>query len=335
MVNNHEFKGLFFWVSVIALSILLFAGLCCIDFRAKPSLHALAMAGDTENIQRQIASGANIFGENETGFSPLHCAIQEGQALAVDCLLAAGADINQPSRVKGNTPLHLAVMKNDMLLVKKLLAAGAQLNMGNKAGYSPLCLAVDMNSPAVPLLLSAGASPDDETCSDGGYIFCAARSGCVEMLTELILSLSDLNRLSKQGVSALHYAVHGGHLETARLLIENGANVNTCDKRGWTPLHQAVRIDSFGLISLLVEKGADLEASDNQGCTPLLVAAKAGHLDGIRVLVKLGADLTAEDDQGLSVDSYALLNRRADIRSFLMEYRRNLALRGKGAPVVF
>ncbi len=122
------------------------------------------------------------------------------------------------------------------------------------------------------------------------------------MLEEIVRGLEDLNRLSKQGISALHYAVHKGRTDVLRLLLENGA---------------------------------DLEACDYQGCTPLITAAKLGRFDALKKLVKMGADLDAKDNQRLSVDSYAQSNRRADIRTFLMEHRRKISLRGKGASITF
>jgi len=335
MINSSEFKGTVFWIPVLALSILLFAGLCWLDSRPEPTPHDLVSSGDTKLLQRQLAAGADINAQSEEGLSLLHCAIRNGQFSVVDFLLAAGADVNQPSHFEKNTPLHFAVLQNDAQMVEKLLVAGAKLNVRNKKGESPLCRAVGMNSPAVSLLLDAGAIPDDAACSNGGCLFCAARSGCVVMLEEFMRGLEDLNRFSKQGVSALHYAVHGGHLEAVRLLIENGADVNAVDKRGWTPLHQAVRAGTVEFIELLVENGASLEACDHQGCTPLITAAKLGRFDDLKKLVELGADLTAEDKQGFSIDAYARLNRRADIRSFLMEHRRELSMRGKGAPDAF
>jgi len=335
MINSNEFKGTIFWIPVLALSILLFAGLCWLDSRPKPTLHDLVSAGDTKRLQRQFASGADMNAKNEEGFSLLHCAIRNGQVSLVSFLLASGANVNQLTYFENDTPLHLSVLQADSSITEKLLVAGAKLNIRNKKGESSLCRAVGLNSPSVPLLLDSGSVPDDAACPNGGCLFCAARSGCIVMLEEFVRGLEDLNQVSRQGVSALHYAVHSGHIEAVRLLIENGADVNSRDKRDGTPLHQAVRTGSSELIALLVENGADMEACDHQGCSPLLLAAKAGGIGGLKTLVKLGADLNAEDNQGLSVDSYARLNRRADIRTFLMEHRRKLSLRGKGAPVAF
>lgn len=336
MTNPDTFRGTAPWTVVLALSLLLFAGLCWLDSRPKPTLHDFVSAGNTKLLQRQLALGADINMKNEDGFSPLHCAVRNGQSAMVGFLLKAGANVNQQSQFKGNTPLHFSVLQDDSTITEKLLLAGADLTVRNKKGESPLCRAVSVNSPSVSVLLEAGSVSDNATCPEEGCLFCASRSGCIVMLEEIIRGLEDLNRLSSQGISALHYAVHAGQIEVVRLLLENGADVNIRDKRDRTPLHQAVRADdSSELIDLLVENGADLEACDYNGCTPLLLAAKTGRFDDLKKLVNLGADLTAEDDQGLSVDSYARLNQHADIRSFLKEYRKKLSRRGKGVAVTF
>lgn len=332
MTNINQIKGSVFWIPVLILSLLLFAGLSWLDMRPEPTLHEIAAVGDTKLLKRQLAQGAKVNALDENGFSPLHYAILSMSDPAVDLLLAAGADINRATR-DGNTPLHLAVGQNNVLLTEKLLEAGAKLNVLNKKGESPLYLAVANNNLLVRPLLRAGAIPDNETCPGGGYIFCAARSGCLVMLEELILGLEDVNRFSRQGVSALHYAVYGEHVEAIRFLIEHGADINARDKHGWTPLHQAARSGSPEVIDVLVENGADLEARDENGCTPLLMAGKVGNAANVRDLVAHGADIDAENDDGQTVDYFALANHYVGIRSFMTEHRRELKER-RSSPLV-
>jgi len=332
MTKINQIKGSVFWIPVLALSLLLFAGLSWLDMRPEPTLHEIAAVGDTKLLKRKLAQGAKVNELDENGFSPLHHAILSMSDTAVDLLLAAGADINRATR-DGNTPLHLAAGQNHTLLAKKLLAAGAELNVVNKKGESPLYLAVESNNSLVRPLLEAGAIPDNEACPGGGYIFCAARSGCVVMLEELVRGLEDVNRLSRQGISALHYAVYGEHADAIRFLIKNGADINSRDKHGWTPLHQAARSGSSGIIDVLVENGVDLETRDDNGDTPLLMAGRVGNLANVRELVARGADINAENNEGQTVDYFALANHYVGIRSFMTAYRRELKER-RSSPLV-
>ncbi len=68
MINSREIKGTIFWIPVLALSILLFAGWCWLDSRPEPTLHDFVATGDIKQLQQQVASGADIHAENEEGF---------------------------------------------------------------------------------------------------------------------------------------------------------------------------------------------------------------------------------------------------------------------------
>lgn len=330
--TNTKFTGPLFWAPVLLLSLLLFVGFSWMDSRPESTLQALASVGDTKLLSKCLADGARVNGLDENGRSPLHCAIVSEKNAAAEILLKAGADANQKTP-EGNTPLHLAVEQGNQFLAEKLLSAGADPNRVNKKGVPPLYLAVEHNSPLVSTLLQFGAVPNDKDCPEGGYLFCAARSGCVTMLKELILRLEDINRLSQQEVSALHYAVYGGHVDTARLLLQHGANVNSRDGRGLTPLHRAARCGPAELIDLLVDQGADLEAKDDRGYTPLLIAGQVGSLANVSELVQCGADINAKNKEGKTIDDFALANHHTNIRTFLIEHRRELATR-RTTPIV-
>jgi ankyrin repeat protein len=335
MIDSNRFRGPVFWIPIIFLSLVIFGGLSWIDMRSEPTLHQIAAGGNVKLLTRNLAAGAEVDALDENGFSPLHHAILEKADSAVAVLMAAGADINRATSA-GSTPLHLAVTTDNASLVETLLAAGADFNALTPDGASPLCLAVDKNSPLVNSFLQAGAVPDADACAVGDYLFCAASSGCIEMLEELIVrGLDDVNRFSAQGASALHHAVYGGHLEAVRLLIKNGADVNALDKRRWTPLHQAVRSGRPAMVRSLIESGADMELRDHRGCTPLLMAARVGHLEEVQVLAESGANLDAADDEKHTVMDLARSVGRPEICVYIDEYRRTLALRQKKAVVGF
>lgn len=77
----------------------------------------------------------------------------------------------------------------------------------------------------------------------------------------------DINAVNSDGDNALHWAVHAGDLETARLLIEAGIEVNQRGDLGRTPLHLACISGNREIVLLLVRNGADLYAQD-EGYVP-------------------------------------------------------------------
>jgi ankyrin repeat protein len=67
--------------------------------------------------------GADVDQQGINGYTPLHSAIQSGNAEVIRLLLAAGADINLRDG-NGRTPLDLALAKNPM--IAELLEQAAQ-----------------------------------------------------------------------------------------------------------------------------------------------------------------------------------------------------------------
>ena len=84
--------------------------------------------------------GANVDARNEIGSTPLHLAASNGHSLAIEALLADGADINAGG-VGEITPLHLAAQNGHAATIKALLIGGAPVNAKAKGGVTPLDLA--------------------------------------------------------------------------------------------------------------------------------------------------------------------------------------------------
>ena len=81
--------------------------------------------------------------------TPLHWACFAGAAGAVEALVEAGADVNQPGELR-NTPLHLAAIGGSLEVAKMLLYHGADASRCNAYGNAPASLA---SSPACRDLL--------------------------------------------------------------------------------------------------------------------------------------------------------------------------------------
>ncbi|XP_068323935.1 potassium channel KAT1-like [Pyrus communis] len=61
----------------------------------------------------------------------------------------------------------------------------------------------------------------------------------------------DVCMMAEDGQTALHTAVHRGHLEMVKILVEGGANVNKPDARGWTPKDLAQQQGNKSITDLL------------------------------------------------------------------------------------
>ena len=105
----------------------------------------------------------------------------------------------------------------------------------------------------------------------------------------------DVNAPGKDGTPALHWAVRGDDLVTARLLLGAGADPKLANRYGVTPLFLAASNGNAAMIKLLLDAGADPNAADATGETALMTAAGIGTPDAVQLLLDRGAAIEAKD----------------------------------------
>ncbi len=157
--------------------------------------------------------------------------------------------------------------------IRLFLQAGVDINLQNKAGWTPLMVAIfTSNESAANMLIDAGAKPDVQDARGYGPLHWAAYRG-FESVTRRLLEIGvppDLK--SSAGLTPLLQAAAMGHAGVAAVLLERGANVSEPDNDGWTPLHKAVANGYTELVELLVKAGADPDARHASGATPASIA---------------------------------------------------------------
>jgi ankyrin repeat protein len=103
------------------------------------------------------------------GRSRLHAAAIAGDSVAVESVLAAGADVSATD-VAGATALHLAGQQSHIEVARLLVTAGAPVNARDSYGNTPLWRAVFAFQGGEPelirLLLDAGADPEEKNNSE-------------------------------------------------------------------------------------------------------------------------------------------------------------------------
>jgi len=111
------------------------------------ALHLAASGGSTKAIATLVDLDASPLALSARGRTPLHHAVDVGNARGTRALLdAANTRRLDPGLTvmddDGNTPLHLAARRGDMPVVRMLLEAGARRDTRNNAGETPLQSAV-------------------------------------------------------------------------------------------------------------------------------------------------------------------------------------------------
>jgi ankyrin repeat protein len=184
-----------------------------LDAGAKPTaatrfdvtpLELAALNGNAAAIERLIAAGADPNAMSREGQTPLMTAARNGNVAAVEALLAHGARVDSVESWRGQNALMWAAGEGHADVVRTLLARGANVNARSKSGFTPLLFAVrGAANDALTLLLDHGANPND---------------------------------LAPDGTSALNVAIVNAFYETAAVLLDRGADPNLPDARA-SPLH--------------------------------------------------------------------------------------------------
>ena len=93
--------------------------------------------------------------------------------------------------------------------------------------------------------------------------------GDAKAVSEILESgmISDVNKMSPSGLTALHQSAIDGNLECAKALVAKGANVNCTDCESWTPLHAAVMNGSIEFVRFLLASGAKPNMKNDNGET--------------------------------------------------------------------
>ena len=116
-------------------------------------------------------------------------------------------------------------------------------------------------------------------------LHCAAQSGDVRAVKELLSEGFQPNEYDELGKTPLHYAAEGNYLEVMKLLIDSGANVNAYDERviGNTPLREVAGNCSYEVAKLLIDSGADPTIPGWMQITALHQARERKRPEGLRV----------------------------------------------------
>jgi uncharacterized protein len=114
-----------------------------------------------------------------------------------------------------------------------------------------------------------------------------------QALRSLLERKADVNAAQADGMTALHWAVRLGDIETAKLLIHAGANVKAVTRFEITPLALACENADTAMIRLLLSAGADPNFPGPGGETALMIAAHLGKLEPVKALLEGGANVNA------------------------------------------
>ena len=149
-----------------------------------------ARNGHSEVIRAILDFGGNIDDKGLAGSPPLVSAAKGGFVQCVDELLQRGADINAYDHEE-NTALHVATRLPDPVpLIRLLLRSGANTRATNRAGYTPLKMALaNANSIAIEALGGRSALVEIEEEEDSALNDARVRDGQSDIASSVTFTL--------------------------------------------------------------------------------------------------------------------------------------------------
>ncbi|XP_053769286.1 protein phosphatase 1 regulatory subunit 12B isoform X3 [Desmodus rotundus] len=250
---------------------------------------AACSSGDTDEVKRLLARGADINTANVDGLTALHQACIDENFDMVKFLVESGADVNQQDN-EGWTPLHAAASCGYLNIAEYFLTHGASVGVVNSEGEVPSDLAEE---PAMKDLLL------EQVKKQGVDLEQARKEEEQRMLQDsrqwLNSGMTQDTRQARSGATALHVAAAKGYSEVLRLLVQAGCDLDVRDHDGWTPLHAAAHWGVKEACSILAEALCNMDARNKLGQTPFDVADE-GLVEHLEMLQKKQSVLRSEKE---------------------------------------
>lgn len=245
-----------------------------------------------------LERGADAFGPDTCGRTPLHHACRPALLPVLTALLACGVDPNARDAA-GTTPLHLALTNDPeaaLRLVKPLIAHGADPEIPASTGETPLGIALARGAPELEYWLrwnDWGLPHRPLRASDlAGAV---ADPDAVARLLDLGLPVDSRD---EHGVTALLRACGAGVLPSVQRLLAAGADPERTAESGASPLSAAVSARHADCVHALIAAGAKVDRRHAGAVTALMIAAALGHPDMVTVLRDIGAQSDLTDARG-------------------------------------
>ena len=263
--------------------------------------------------------------------------ILDGKSNEAQELFQAKIDVNNTDE-QGNTPLHAAAQVNDADLVSFLILKGADTEIKNKAGETPLHVAIKNKSVRSAEILGntsnvfskdgTGKTALELGMAEGSLFFDA-------LITPNTAELKDAN-----GRGIVHYFAATKNQAAIDDCIKKGLHLSLEDNDGNTPLsicyENSDNLTSIRMAASLILADAmplrglfsyfeDAVKTRNpsmrfdDGQTPLHLATIMGQTGIVQYLIERGASTKAKDVSGATPLHEAVRYGRTEIAKYLLE----------------
>lgn len=238
----------------------------------------------------------------------LHTAAGKGNLEIVRLLLDHGADPNQDygpvaNRQGPGTPLSFTGRYD---IAKLLCERGADVNLGGGLLYNGTSRSAvyDSDSHYMQLLLDHGADVSlRDPYESMTALHATANDGDVEKCILLLRYHADVGARTRDGMTALMFAVAQKHDKVCELLLQHGAHLD---------IHVATALGQSAKVREMLSKTPELARQRDLRMhrTPLFYAAERGRLELVELLIQHKANVNARavprEDLGYTLSGYVV-----------------------------
>lgn len=253
------------------------------DVASSESLEMIKKYQETRDVY-SLRSYRDSFGN-----SVLHyAAVNNPDPQVIRYLISLGINVNTVNRA-GQTPLYLAIKNqaHDQIILT-LLKAKANPNLRDKQGLTALAYAMEVPSISLLQSLRIYKAQSDITNSVGSNVLINAITNpeiSEDIISILANSAKRINRIDRKGYTPLIYAIRKNLPQRVETLINAGANVNSPGSNGISPLmHAAATSDNQAMFEILISKGANVYQRDSRKKQAIDYANKYNNKVALRVI---------------------------------------------------
>lgn len=304
--------------------ILCGAKLNCKDEVGHTPLHKAAYHGHRETTKILLEKGSKIEAKSNNGSAAMAGAAKQGHVDVVCLLVNSGARLRSPDKHSLGKKLIEAVVANNVDLTRQLLVYDASIRSKDKAGRTPLLLAVEMGYNEIGLLLASRGVSDSDKVALGKQLLSAASDGKTQSVKLLLDCSAGVETHDHFNETPLWRASLKGAVEIVHMLLDRNARLETLSRNCCrTPLGAAIDRGNFDTARLLLARGAscpDVAVLDRK----LLESSKTDDVDRVRTLLYCRAHVNAVDSSSGTPLHNAASNNRLEVARALIDGRADV-----------
>ncbi len=251
----------------------------------KSTVQELIMAGKIEKAKSFFTNQAEINNADGEGNTALHVAAELNEADLVTFLIVKGADTELKNKA-GDTPLHVAIANEAYEAARALTSLGADIFALNAKEKSALEIAITESDLYYDIMINEKTSLLRDVNNGNGIVHYFVLTRNQKALGYCIDKKIDIDKKNSAQETPLALALKNPDTaicaEIAADLLLAGAEIVECDAKYF---EEAV-----------IQRNLSVRMDDGQ--TPLHLAAIYGHSGISQYLLNNGADIRAQDISG-------------------------------------